>query len=234
MLSADDFTALLIPTMPFRPLKIARYIDRAKKRKLFKGEYILGGASTKDDLYYYYVEKGQLSCSFTKINGELAAVFYRNAGNAFSIEYSGIPSLDGTYKMRYIATADTIVFGFTQHQLYGLIQEDPDIFYEFILVCHMAFGQMGHRISNASVASALQRIIVWLDKLCAVRQPDEDGAYTIPATITVQQLADLLFIHVTTVSRLLSTLEADGVISRSRKEIRILDLARLHTYENLD
>jgi CRP/FNR family cyclic AMP-dependent transcriptional regulator len=233
MPSVEDYTAVLIPTMPYRKLKIAEYIDQAKKRKLFKGEYIYTKTREHDDLYYYYVEKGQLSCSFTKITGEPAILFYRNAGNAFSAEYGGIASL-GNYKMHYVATMDTIVFGFTERQLYEICVQDPEIFYEFIFNCHMAFGQMGHRISNTAVASSMQRIIIWLIKLCAFREADDQGVYTIPSTITVQQLADLLSIHVTTCSRLLSTLEADGILERGHKKIRVLSIERLQNYEAIE
>jgi CRP/FNR family cyclic AMP-dependent transcriptional regulator len=234
VLSEQDYTAVLIPTMPFHQLRIGSYIDQAKKRKLFKGEYITASTVNKDDLYYYYVAKGQLRCSFTKINGEPAALFYRNAGNAFSIEYGGIASLAGEFKMRYVATKDTIVFGFTQQQLYDLMQQDPEIFYEFILVCHMAFGQMGHRITNAGVSSSMQRIIIWLRKLCAVNKTDAHGAHVIATTITIQQLAEMLLIHPTTCSRLLTALESDGVIQRSRTQITVPDIQRLADYESLD
>jgi CRP/FNR family cyclic AMP-dependent transcriptional regulator len=136
--------------------------------------------------------------------------------------------------MRYVATKDTVVFGFTQQQLFDFIQEDPELLYEFILVCHMAFGQMGHRISNAGVSSSMQRLIIWLKKLCAVNSADENGVHTIKATITVQQLAEILFIHPTTCSRLLTTLEADGVIHRTSTQITVFDVSRLSDYESLD
>jgi CRP/FNR family cyclic AMP-dependent transcriptional regulator len=233
MLSAEDYTAVLIPTMPFHKLKIGEYRDQARKRKLFKGETITVVANEKDDLYYYYVEKGQLRCSFTKINGEPATLFFRNEGNAFSIEYGGIASL-GEYKMHYVATQDTVVFGFTQKQLFEIMQQDPEIYYEFIMVCHMAFGQMGHRISNTAVPSSMQRIVIWLRKLCAIHKPDEQGVYAIASDITIQQLADLLSIHVTTCSRLINTLETDGIVKRTRREILVLELDKLCDYEGLD
>jgi CRP/FNR family cyclic AMP-dependent transcriptional regulator len=233
MPTPEDFTAVLIPTMPFTKLKIGHYVDQARKRKLFKGEVITVVSHDEDDLYYYYVEKGQLRCSFTKINGEPATLFFRNEGNAFSIEYGGIASL-GEYKMHYVATKDTIVFGFTQKQLYEIMQQDPEIYYEFIFVCHMAFGQMGHRISNTAVPSSMQRIVIWLRKLCAINTPDANGVSTIPSNITIQQLADLLSIHVTTASRLISTLESDGVIKRTRNEILVYDVEKLCEYEGLD
>jgi CRP/FNR family cyclic AMP-dependent transcriptional regulator len=229
----EDYTAVLIPTMPFRKLKIGQYIDQARKRKLFKDETITVSARTKDDLYYYYVDKGQLRCSFTKINGEPATLFFRNEGNAFSIEYGGIASV-GEYKMHFVATRDTVVFGFSQEQLFEIMQEDPEIFYEFIFVCHMAFGQMGHRISNTAVPSSMQRIIIWLRKLCTIHPCDANGACTISSNITIQQLADLLAIHVTTASRLINTLETDGVIKRTRNEIAVYRPDRLSNYEGID
>jgi len=233
MLTAEDYTAVLIPTMPFKRLKIGDYTHRAEKYKLFKGEHIASAANDANDLYYYYVEKGQLRCLYTKINGEPVTQFYRNEGNAFSVEYQGISSL-GHYTMRYVATRDTVVCGFTQKQLYEIIAEDPEIFYEYILVCHMAFGQMGHRISDAAVPSAMERLIMWLRKLCIVHTPGSDGVYTIESNLTIQQLAELLFIHETTCSRLISTLETEHVIKRTRTRIWVLDYDRLVDFEVLD
>jgi CRP/FNR family cyclic AMP-dependent transcriptional regulator len=212
--------------MPYHQLRIGEYIELGKKRKLFKGESIYASAKELDDLYYFYVEKGQLCCTFTKFTGEPVALFYRNAGNAFSVEYAGIASL-GKFKMRYVATADTVVFGFTQAGLYEICQKDPEVFYEFIFNCHMAFGQMGHRIADASVASAMQRLAFWLLKLCAIYEPDASGAHLLPVKLTLQQLSDLLGIHVTTCSRLLAQLETDGIISRSRDAIKVFAADRL-------
>jgi CRP/FNR family cyclic AMP-dependent transcriptional regulator len=93
---------------------------------------------------------------------------------------------------------------------------------------------MGHRISNGGVPSSMQRLIIWLKKLCAVNTADKDGAHIINATITVQQLAEILFIHPTTCSRLLATLEADGIISRTRTQITVFEVNRLTDYESLD
>ena len=226
MLSVEDRTAVLVPTMPFHRLKIAQYIDQAKKRKLFKDEYITAVADSIDDLYYFYVEKGLLRCIFTKITGEPVTLCYRHAGNAFSAEFNGVASI-GDYKMRWIALADTIVFGFSQRQLFDIAKEDPEIFYEYILVCHMALGQMGHRISSIGVPSSMDRIVFWLVKLCAIHTPDENGIYTIPAIITNQQIAELLHMHVTTCSRLFNVLEANSIVSRRRNEIIVYDLEKL-------
>ena len=72
-----------------------------------------------------------------------------------------------------------MLFAFTQRQLYELSQDDPELFYEFINVCHMSFAQMGHRISNTGYQSSTKRMIMWLQKLCATQECDEHGVYDI-------------------------------------------------------
>lgn len=229
MTTFEDFQSILIPTLPFGQLKIARYIDRAKKKKLFKGEFIRTNAKEIDDLYYYYIEEGQIVATFEKESGVGAPLFWRNAGNAFPAEYGHFASI-GRYKARFIATKNTVLFGFTQEQLYEIVKEDPDIFYEFVMVCHMSFAQMGHRISNTGYQSSTQRMTMWLQKLCAVNVPDDKGVYRIECNMTLQQISELLFIHLTTATKLFAALENEGIITRTKTHIVVHDLEKLQNH----
>lgn len=232
MATAEEYRSILIPTQPFEQLKIARHVGIAKKKKLFKGEYVKTNANTPDDLYYFYIDQGQIMATFERESGEPMPLFWRNAGNAFSAEYRGFASI-GRYKAKFIATTNTVLYGFTQRQLYDLAKGDPDLFYEFIHVCHMSFAQMGHRISNTGCQSSTQRIIMWLQKLCATQESNEDGSYDIPCTMTLQQLSELLFIHVTTCTKLIAQLENEGLIRRTRTNIHIPDPDRIAAYDTL-
>ena len=182
MATEQEYRSILIPNQPFRRLKIADYISQGKKKKLFKGEYIRTSAKTIDDLYYYYIDEGQIVATFERES------YWRNAGNAFSAEYNDYASI-GRYKARFIAAQNTVLFAFTQRQLYELSQDDPELFYEFINVCHMSFAQMGHRISNTGYQSSTKRMIMWLQKLCATQECDEHGVYDIECKLTLQQLS---------------------------------------------
>ena len=228
-LTEQEYRSILIPNQPFRRLKIADYISQGKKKKLFKGEYIRTSAKTIDDLYYYYIDEGQIVATFEQESGEVAPLFWRNAGNAFSAEYNDYASI-GRYKARFIAAQNTVLFAFTQRQLYELSQDDPELFYEFINVCHMSFAQMGHRISNTGYQSSTKRMIMWLQKLCATQECDEHGVYDIECKLTLQQLSELLSIHITTCTKIVAALENEGVIERTRTRIRIFDAQRLAQY----
>lgn len=226
MATEQDYRSILIPTLPFRKLKIADYIDEGRKKKLFKGEYIRTSAKTLDDLYYYYIDEGQICATFEQESGEAAPLYWRNAGNAFSAEYNDYASI-GRYKARFIATQNTVLFAFTQRQLYEIAQRDPEVFYEFINVCHMSFAQMGHRISNTGYQSSTKRMIMWLQKLCATQKPEADGTFDIPCNLTLQQLSELLSIHITTCTKLVAALENEGIIKRTRTHIQVFDAKKL-------
>ncbi|MEG2948873.1 MAG: Crp/Fnr family transcriptional regulator [Raoultibacter sp.] len=226
MATPIEYNSILIPTEPFGPLKLASYIEYGKKKKLFKGESIHTSANTLYDPYYFYIEQGQIKACIEREDGESVPMLWRNAGNAFLAEYSDFASI-GRYKTKFLATTDTVLFGFSQHQLYEFVREDPELFYEYISVCHITFAQMGHRIGNSGVQSSMQRFIMWLEKLCFVNQPDARGVHIIKCTMTLQQLSDLLSVHVTTCTKVLSALENEGIIKRTRTHIYVYDLEKL-------
>ena len=229
MATEQDYRSILIPTQPFHRLKIAEYTSYGKKKKLFKGEYIHSNAKTIDDLYYYYIDEGQIVATFERESGEGVPLFWRDAGNAFSAEYNNYASI-GRYKARFTATQNTVLFAFTQRQLYELSQQDAELFYEFVKVCHMSFAQMGHRISNTGYQSSTKRMVMWLQKLCSTQKPDEDGTYDIECDMTLNQLADMLAIHITTCTKLIAALESEGVIKRTRGHICVYDVEKLARY----
>ena len=59
MATKEDYRAILLPGESFGVSQIARYKDRAHKKKLFKGEFITTVARSIDDPYYYYIDEGK-------------------------------------------------------------------------------------------------------------------------------------------------------------------------------
>ena len=229
MATQEDYRAILMFTEGSAPLAIAKYKNQGHKKKLFKGEFFTTVARYPDDPYFYYVDEGQIMVMFETESGQSVPVAWRNEGNAFSAEYNRIATID-RYQTRCLATKNTVLFSFTQQQLLELFAEDPDVFYDFVRSTHMHFGQMGHRLSVAANPSSTKRLVMWLKKLCAVHPANEDGTYTIPCTMTLKQIADYLFVHITTCTKLISALEDDGVIRRTRSEITVLDPQKLDYY----
>lgn len=231
MTTTQDYDAILIPTLPFKKLRFGDYIDQARKRKLFKGEYIDQTCLDKGDRYFYYIEKGQIKCCFENDDGTQLAIYYRNEGNAFQAEYHRFASI-GQNRMKFVATKDTVVFAFTLQQLFDIVREDFELFDELMYVAHMSFAQLGHRANISGIHSSSKRILIWLTKLCEVREPDADGVYDIECSITLQSLSDILQVHITTCSKLMTALETQGIVERTKTHLLVKDYAKLLAYRN--
>lgn len=223
-----DRLSILIPTQPFHRLKIGEYKELGRKKKLFKGESLIINARTIDDLYYVYVDEGCVSMILEQESNLRVILNTRSAGNALMAQYNDYAAL-GPYEAKVLAEENSVLFIFTQRDLFELIQKDPDIFYEFVNVSHMSIAQMGHRLSLITNQRANTRVIMWLLKLCALTEPEKDGSHIIPCDMTLSQLADYLSIHITTCTKLLATLEDEGIIRRTRSSITVLDPKRLET-----
>lgn len=224
-----DYQSILIPTLSFGPLKIAQKVDLGTCRKLFKGEVLTLKATTPDDPYFFYVEQGQMCLYNQRETGENAVIFWRNEGDAFSTEYGGFASI-GKYPARFMATKNSVLYGFSQRQLLEFSKEDPGYFYEFVRVCHMAFAQMGHRVANTSGQAPGMRLAMWLQKLCATSAPNPDGSFSIPCNMTVRQIAELLMVHEATCTKLFSEFERKGIAWRGKGVIHVDDVRLIEKY----
>lgn len=218
--------AILIPAQPFRPLVFGEYRDRGTERKLFEGEYIDSVCRDGTDPYLHYVVWGCMGAEYLREDGSTLMLYKRSSGNAFQGEFAGIASL-GSARLRFVALANSVVVSFTYDQTYQIVRENPAAFQDLVYITHVSFGQLGHRLENVGAQSSSRRIIVWLKKLMDVSRPDRDGRYRIPCAMTMQDLSDLLLMHVTTCSRLVSALKSRGIIDRTGKYIVILDPAEL-------
>lgn len=223
-----DRLSLLIPTQPFHRLKIGDYKEFGHKKKLFKGESLHLNARTIDDLYFVYVDEGCVSMVLDQESNTRAVLNYCVAGNALLAQYNNYAEL-GPYEAKVFAQENSVIFVFTQKELLELIQNDSELFYEFVNISHMEIAQRSHRLSLITNQRANTRVIMWLLKLCALTEPEKDGSHIIPCDMTLSQLADYLSIHITTCTKLLATLEDEGIIRRTRSSITVLDPKRLET-----
>lgn len=229
MLNDQDRLALLIPTQPFHQLKLAEYKECGRKKKLFKGESLSINAKTVDDMYFFYVDAGKVSMVFQQESGESMQVIVRCAGNGGPGQYNNLASI-GRYEARLVAEENSVLFVFSQRDMYDLAMQDEELFFEFINVYHMSIAQASHRLSIISNQSSMQRMVMWLQKLSSLKEPNEHGIIDIDCRMTLNQLAQYLSIHLTTCTKLVATLEAEGLIKRTRTHIHILDVPRLEQY----
>jgi CRP/FNR family cyclic AMP-dependent transcriptional regulator len=227
MLTSADIAAALILTMPYTHMKIADYIDEGKKVKLFKGEEVFSKVKSIDDIYYIYVDKGQIAVTITLDQVTENLLLYCNPGNTFVVEYNIPSEIVSVHNVSFTATRDSVIYGFTQRHIYEIMKNDPEIFYELSKSSQMSYMRLAYQLAYRNIHPAMQRLRTWLSKLCQVFSPDADGIYTIECDISHHQLSELLSIHPSTCSRLLTTLGSEGVARITSKGIIIYNRERL-------
>ena len=231
MRTVDDFNSILMPMpkFPTRELCFNKYAHLGTKHKLFQGEFINSCCNSNDDPYLYYIESGKILIGFERADGSVLSIAHRVKGNAFQCEYSGFASFSND-RLKNIALENSLLVSFSKKQFKELIKEDDQFMEDFLYIVHMYYATVGQRLLNTASLHANQKLLTWLDKLCKINFPNEQGHYAIECNITQQNIADLLFIHVTTCNKLLAELEREGIIKKTKEFLYIYDLNKIEKY----
>jgi len=177
----------------------------------------------------YYIISGSIRVRYQRSDDTSIELFYRDKGNILQAEYIQFGSICND-KLKMLAKQNTVVSAFSKKQLFELLQNDKELFDEFLYTIHLTYATLGHRIINTALLSSSEKILNWLGKLCSVNEPDKQGYYKLPCELTQQQIADLLFIHVTTCNKLFSFLERDNLVKKTKKHILVYDWQTLQEF----
>ncbi|MGE4273069.1 MAG: Crp/Fnr family transcriptional regulator [Desulfitobacterium sp.] len=177
----------------------------------------------------YYILSGKLNVCFQRVDGSYLFIATREAGNVFQSEYCGFASIAGD-RLKFVAIENSVLVSFSKKQLFDLMEEDRQLMDDFLYVVHMFYATLCHRLMNTASLSSSQRFLTWLDKLCKTNTPDQNGHYIIQCDLTQQQIADLLFIHLTTCNRLITGLEKEKILRKTKSHIYVYDYKKVNEY----
>ena len=223
------YIAILTNRHPQRESKFVHYIDRGRMEKFFEGETIAKGCNGDDDPYLYYIVSGKVKICYQRSDCSELVLFYRERGNIFQAEYKRFASICSD-RLRFIAAENTVAVAFTKAQVYELFCEDKELLDEFLLTVHLTYASFAQRLVNTAYLTSGTRLLTWLNKLCAFSEPTEEGYYELPCDLTQQQIADLLFIHVSTCNKLFSFLEKENLVKKTKNHIVVYDWLKLREY----
>ncbi|AFM01874.1 Crp/Fnr family transcriptional regulator [Desulfitobacterium sp. PCE1] len=224
-----DYSSILMPSYSIRPLNFNQYLHLGKSHKLFQGEFINSICNNEEDPYLYYILSGKINICFLRTDGSSLVIATREAGNVFQSEYRGFASIAGD-RLRFIAVENSVIISFTKKQLFDLMEQDRQIMDDLLYVVHMFYATLCHRLMNTACLSSSQRFLTWLDKLCRINTPDRNGHHIIECDLTQQQIADLLFIHLTTCNRLITGLEKEKIIKKTKTHIYVYNSKKINEY----
>lgn len=212
-----------------RKLNFDRYKHLGKLHKIFCDEYITCSCNDGDDPYLYYIDSGKIQICFERSDNSTLIIAHRYAGNVFQAEYLGFASISHD-RLKFIALENSIIISFTKNELFALLKQDDELMDDFLYVVHMTYSTLCHRLMNTSSLSSSQRFLTWLDKLCMSAGPNPQGHYVIPCHLTQQQIADYLFIHVSTCNKIIASLEKEHILIKTKTQIIVCDLEKLEKF----
>lgn len=182
-----------------------------------------------EDLYLYYIVSGSVKVLYLRKDLSTLELFHREKGNILQTEYSHFASICND-RLRVVANENTVVSAFTKGQFYELLQKDKMLFDEFLYIVHITYATFSHRLINTFGLSAGEKLLHWLNKLCSITPADCFGGYKLPCQLTQQQIADLLYIHVTTCNKIFSLLEKRRLVKKEKSYIYVYNWEKLNDY----
>lgn len=223
----NDATSILLTSSLHRKMDFDRYLEQGAVTKLFRLEELDATCERPDDPYLFYVQSGAIEVGIKRDDGRKLSYFYvRGSGDAAIAGLPGYLSL-GSSRLTFRAVRNTVLISFTRGQVRALMHED-DAFYDDVMhALHMSMAQLGHRIDAANQQSTSRRMLLWLEKLCEANEPDADGVYRIPCNLIVDEISGLLEIHYATCNKLLKSLKDQGIASKTKTHLEILDRAEV-------
>lgn len=196
---------------------LEKYIDFGTEIRLFAGEALL-----KQKAFILYIKMGMLKIWLKRDNGTPIDFCYCRQGTCLQLNDLVINTEE--WNIPFVTAAqNTIVIAFTKDQFYGFLQKDRQIFDEYINSASSYSTMLRQRLMVTAGLNASLRVLTWLDRLCQCSTPDSNGTYTIECNLTQQQIADILFIHVSTCNKIFSKLLSEHVAQHARSKLIIYD-----------
>lgn len=121
-----------------------------------------------------------------------------------------------------IVLSDTVTFcSFKAAEFEKFIEKKPDVALKYTKWMGFWFKRLENRYSNIMFKDVKTRLLNFLKDIAKDHQTDEHGFVELPNYLTHQDIASLICSTRQTVTSLLNTLKSEGVISYSRKEIKV-------------
>lgn len=217
---------LYFGNLPFKMFRLKNYFEEGRRLRFFAGENI---RSQMDDGFIFYIDSGSFKINVRREDQSDTDFAYCRKDSILQVN----PLLTGNLfwdPADCTAMENSEVVMFTRQKFYEFISRDQQLFDEYVDNASTYSSMLKQRLLITAGLSGSQRLLNWLDKLCRCSTPDADGIYRISSNMTQQQIADFLFIHVTTCNKIFSKLNREHIVKYSRGEITVYDEREIQNY----
>lgn len=207
----------------FQIVRMEQYSSEGEELRLFKGEKL---ERNHDDDFIFYIRSGGFKICVRRADDTVIDFAYCVAGGILQTNQflMNAAPWDPAF---FEAVENSVVIRFTRKQFYNIICRDPELFDQYVDNASAYSTLLKQRLLLTSSPNSAQRIFTWLEKLCDCNEPGADGIFHIDCHLTQKQVADLLFIHVTTCNKILSKLNSEHIAQLQRGRLIIWDRKKL-------
>lgn len=193
------------------------YLDRGTCRKVFQGERISFDSADREEAVIY-VGSGRLKLAASRHGASGLDFCFFGADTVLDRRNGG----EGTGELFVQACENTVVYTFSRESFLQILQQDSRVLRAYTDFQAAQLSILLQRVEMTACLNADQRVVGWLIQLCRAVEPD-GNVYEIPCPLTQQEIADYLFIHVTTFNRVFGDLKRRGLVEKHRGSFVIHD-----------
>lgn len=215
-MKSNPSLCLLFGLLPPSMTILEKYLDSALEEKIFKHEVVSEQSTASTDDSFLYVKSGLLKVCSHRCDGSELNFSQFGAGTLMEQQVIGWQP-DLCDPLHIIACENTVAYRFAPNDFYEILSHNPQVFFAYQNFHADYFRMLTQRTSMTSCLDADQRILGWLLRLCSGVPIAADGSCFIPCSLTQQEIADYLFIHVTTFHRIFTSLKNKKVVEKNRK-----------------
>lgn len=220
--------ALLSGILPPAMLRLEEHVERGTVLKIFKQELLNENREQEQAEPFYYIRSGMLKVFARRSNGsELNLVFY---GTGTLLELPMVRStLEICDTLELIACENTVLVTFSKEALFEIFRQDPMVFADYQQMHIAIFRMLTQRMRMTACMDAQQRIWRWLFYLAQDGEALKNGHCRIDCPLTQQEIADYLFVHITTFHRIFTNLKQQKILTKTKSGFEILNLEAFET-----
>jgi CRP/FNR family cyclic AMP-dependent transcriptional regulator len=206
--------------------RIVKYLSVGRELRYFVGDSL---CSLQKDGFFFYIKNGSFKITVQRPDGTNTDFSYCRAGTVLQTNRLVMDTKPWD-PADCVAMENSVVVQFTREQFRLIIANDSLMFDEYVDNASTYTSLLKQRLLVTAGLNSGQRLLTWIDKLCQCNEATIDGVYEIDCPLTQQQIADYLFIHVTTCNKLFSKLNKERIVRYQKGKLTVFQYQKLQEY----
>lgn len=209
--------SILMGEFPLSFHGIESFFQQGERLRFFEGEVLDSALIEKK--FLFYVQSGKMAYEICRPD-QTTFRFLTMAAGVTIFANAITPYTKYSQSWNSIALENTEIIAFDRDVIEQLLRKDAVLAAAFLDFTSEYHTIMQKRTLLTANLSSSQRVLTWLFALCNC-EPQRQEEYSIPCSLSQQEIADILILHISTCNKMFGWLEANGVIEREKDAIHI-------------